>query len=55
MKTIEGLYKYLEERAAWYGVENDMTKEELLNLFEQGVRKFFGITINTQGNMLSDD
>ena len=52
---MEKLVLYLKKRAELENVPFDLD-EEFLNLqFEKGIRNFFGVKIDDQWNMISDD
>ena len=50
MKILE----YLKLRAELEGVENDLTQEFFESHLRGGFRRFYGVIVDAQGNVLED-
>lgn len=49
------LSQYMSVRARFENVKWELTGQDLEPYFENGVRNFFGVSVDDQGNLLSDD
>ena len=52
---IDLLSDYMKERAAFEHVEWAVTDEFLEEHFASGIRSFFGVTLDDDGKLLTDD
>jgi hypothetical protein len=52
--TMKQLYAYMKQRAAFEGVEWKLTVTFLQKQFDLGIRTFFGVDVDDQGNLLRD-
>jgi len=49
------LSQYMNMRARFENVQWELTEQDLKPYFDKGVRSFFGVTIDDNGNLISDD
>jgi hypothetical protein len=49
------LSQYMNMRAHFENVQWELTEQDLKPYFDKGVRSFFGVTIDDNGNLISDD
>ncbi len=52
---MDKLLLYLKKRAEVESVPFDLDEDLLSYQFEQGIRKFFGVVVDDEWNMLSDE
>lgn len=54
MKTSQ-IYNYIKARAHWEEVKFALDKSFFEAAFEVGTRRFFGVLLDDNGNLLEDD
>ena len=54
MISIENIYNYLKIRAFSEGENFELDVEYFEQLFNDGIREFFGVKVNDEGEMIED-
>ena len=54
-RTVKALSKYMQARAAFEGVKWELTEAYLQEHFNHGIRTFFGVEVDVNGKLVSDD
>ena len=54
MISIENIYNYLKIRAFSEGENFELDLEYVEELFNDGIREFFGVKVNDEGEMIED-
>ena len=54
MISIDNIYNYLKIRAFSEGENFELDLEYVEELFNDGIREFFGVKVNDEGEMIED-
>ena len=54
MISIENIYNYLKIRAFSEGENFELDVEYFEQLFNDGIREYFGVKVNDEGEMIED-